>query len=162
MIRGNLLWLEIRRNSRNEILLWRLRFSRKLHLLPTQLETSQVPVYLISFWTRSFEASTSAMSSFRVEVVWEVGYDPVSKISVSYVFYRPGIWQFFELPAKQIRRTETRLNHRPETRVIDVVYLNAIVKEISTSNVLAFLFFLFPFILHLEKYFQRRTLFCYL
>lgn len=94
------------------------------------------------------------MSSFQVEVVWQVGYDPVSKISVSYIFYRSAIWQFFELPAKQIRRTEMRLNHRPETRVIDVVYLNAIVKEISTSNLLAFSFFLFPLILHLEKYFQ--------
>lgn len=152
---------EIFCGSRNEILRWRLRFSRKLHLLPTQLETSQVPVYLISFWTRSFEASTSVISSFQVEVGWEVDYDPVSKISMSYVFYRPGIWQFFELPAKQIRRTEMRLYHRPETRVIDVVYLNAIVKEISTSNLLAFSFFLFPFILHLEKYFQCWTLFSY-
>lgn len=94
------------------------------------------------------------MSSFQVEVVWKVGYDPVSKISVSYVFYRSGIWQFFELPVKQIRRTEMRLYHRQEARVIDVVYLNAIMKEISTNNLLAFSFFLFPFILHLEKYFQ--------
>lgn len=100
VIRRNLMWLKIRRNSRNEIVGWRLGFSRKLHLPPTQLETSQVPVYLISFWTRSFEASTSVMSSFRVEVVWEVGYDPVSKISVSYVFYRSGILAVFPTSCK--------------------------------------------------------------
>ena len=50
--------------------------------------------------------------------------------------------EFFEVCVKQIRRAEARLNHRAETRVIDVaVYLNAIAEEVFTSNLPAFSFF---------------------
>ena len=49
---------------------------------------------------------------------------------------------FFELSVKQIRRAEARLNHRAETRVIDVaVYLHAVAEEVFTSNLPAFSFF---------------------